>query len=76
MKNIDIEILENQIENLKDDLWCVHHYLSMNDIPRVNEKGETYSIVGRIHLLETRIKREYSERETELMRQLLPENNV
>jgi hypothetical protein len=64
-----IELLENKIKNLKDDIWCVQHYLSMKDIPTENEKGETYSIVGRINLLETRMKKEFSERETELMRE-------
>ena len=41
----------------------------MKDIPTTNEKGETYSIVGRINLLETRMKKEFSERETELTKE-------
>lgn len=57
-----IELLENKIENLKDDLHTVHHYLSLRDIPVKDDNGNTYSIVGRINLLEQKLVKEYSEK--------------
>jgi hypothetical protein len=57
-----IELLENKIENLNDDLYCVHHYLTQKGIPTKDDNGNTYSIVGRINLLENKLVKEYSEK--------------
>ena len=47
-----MDIKDNQIMLLKEDLECVHLYLDTLDMPRVDEKGEQYSIVGRIKQLQ------------------------
>ena len=48
-----MDIKDNQIMLLKEDLECVHLYLDDKEAPRQDDKGETYSIVGRIKQLET-----------------------
>lgn len=48
MENINVNI----IKNLQDDMWCIHKYLDSRIIPRRDECGEEYSVVGRIKQLE------------------------
>ena len=48
VKQSDMDIKENQIELLKEDLEVVHMYLDDLGLPRKDDSGETYSIVGRI----------------------------
>jgi hypothetical protein len=43
-----INRLKNEIELLKEDLECVHMFLDDFNVPRKDENGEEYSIVGRI----------------------------
>jgi hypothetical protein len=56
----EYDIKDNQIMLLKEDLECVHMYLDDLELPRIDNKGEAYSIVGRIKRLEERM---YSEEE-------------
>jgi hypothetical protein len=67
-KNINMDIKDNQIILLKEDLECVHLYLDDKEVPRQDDKGETYSIVGRIKQLENRMIKESSDLETEYLR--------
>lgn len=48
MENINVNI----INNLQDDMWCIHEYLDSRKISRIDECGEEYSVVGRIKQLE------------------------
>jgi len=43
-----INRLKNEIELLNEDLECVHIFLDDCDVPRKDENGEEYSIVGRL----------------------------
>lgn len=52
IKQSDLDIKDNQIELLKEDLEVVHMYLDGLLLPRKDENGETYSIVGRIKQFE------------------------
>ena len=63
-----MDIKDNQIMLLKEDLECVHLYLDDKKVPRQDNKGETYSIVGRIKQLESRMIKEFSDLETEYLR--------
>jgi len=45
-------IKNNQIELLKEDFECIHIYLDDINIPRQDESGELYSLVGRVKYLE------------------------
>jgi hypothetical protein len=51
----EYDIKDNQIMLLKEDLECVHMYLDDLELPRIDNKGEAYSIVGRIKRLEERM---------------------
>jgi len=51
-KKSNDSIKDNKIEQLQEDIECVHMYLDDKKIPREDENGETYSIVGRIKRLE------------------------
>lgn len=62
-------MLYNRITLLEEKIEGVHMYLDCKDIPRKNENGEAYSIVGRINLLETKLLKDFSERETELLQE-------
>ena len=57
-----IELLEQKIENLKEELFCVQHYLTQMNVPTKDNNGNTYSIVGRIYLLEELTKKQHSEK--------------
>ena len=48
-----MDIKDNKIMLLNEDLECVHLYLDDKGVPRQDDEGETYSIVGRIKQLET-----------------------
>lgn len=61
-------MLKNRIFLLEEEKEGVHIYLDCKGIPRKNEDGEVYSIVGRINLLETKLLKDFSERETELLK--------
>jgi hypothetical protein len=52
IKKSDLDIRDNQIELLKEDLEVVHMYLDDLLLPRKDDNGETYSIVGRIQQFE------------------------
>ena len=67
-KNRNMDIKDNQIMLLKEDLECVHLYLDDKKVPRQDSKGETYSIVGRIKQLESRMIKKSSDLETEYLR--------
>ena len=67
-KNRNMDIKDNQIMLLKEDLECVHLYLDDKKVPRQDNNGETYSIVGRIKQLESRMIKESSDLETEYLR--------
>jgi len=56
----EYDIKGNQIMLLKEDIECVHMYLDDLELPRSDNKGEEYSIVGRVKRLEERM---YSEEE-------------
>jgi hypothetical protein len=45
-----VQMLHNKIELLEEDIECVHMFLDDKDIPRYEEPGAEYSIVGRIKL--------------------------
>ena len=47
-----MDIKDNKIMLLKEDLECVHLYLDDKGLPRQDDEGEEYSIVGRIKQLE------------------------
>ena len=42
---------ENHIENLKEDIECVHLWLDKQNVPRMNKDNQLYSIIGRIQQL-------------------------
>lgn len=52
------DIKDNKIMLLQEDLECVNMYLDDLKLPRTDDKGNKYSIVGRIKRLEERM---YSE---------------
>ena len=52
------------IKSLKEDLGCVHMYLDDIEVPRTDDKGEPYSIVGRIKALELKQAKALSELES------------
>lgn len=60
----DYDIKDNQIMLLKEDLECVHMYLDDLELSRSDNKGEEYSIVGRVKRLEERL---YSEVKIDLL---------
>jgi hypothetical protein len=51
-------IKDNKIELLEEDITCVHKYLDTLHLPRTDDKGETYSIVGRIFILQRILQEE------------------
>lgn len=59
-----MDIKDNQISLLEENLDCVHMYLDTLNISRTDDKNETYSIVGRIKLLEKRHLKEMSKLES------------
>jgi hypothetical protein len=64
------EIKDNIINLLEEDLWCVHKYLDDLELPRTDDNGETYSIVGRIKRLEKKYLMEMSELETKYLSEI------
>jgi hypothetical protein len=48
---INEDLKDNKIELLKEDLECVHLHLDDLKVPRKDESGKDYSIVGRIDKL-------------------------
>ena len=44
-------MLRNKAELLQEDIDCVHMWLDDKKIPRSDDIGRTYSIVGRIAIL-------------------------
>jgi len=69
-----MDIKDNQIMLLKEDLECVHLYLDDKKVPRQDSKGKTYSIVGRIKQLESRMIKDASDVETYYLRRNLSKN--
>lgn len=51
-KNIQTDIKDNKIMLLEEDIECVHKYLDDLHVPRKDESGNAYSIVGRIKVLQ------------------------
>jgi len=76
-----LDIKDNVIELLKEDLECVHMYLDDIQVPRTDDKGEPYSIVGRIKELELKQTKALSELESSYLQfgneivKLLDEND-
>jgi hypothetical protein len=58
VKQADLDIRDNKIELLEEDLEVVHIYLDSLNVPREDDSGEKYSIVGRIkkNLMEIQVK--------------------
>jgi hypothetical protein len=60
----DYDIKDNKIMLLEEDLECVNMYLDDLKLPRTDDKGNEYSIVGRIKILQQeQDKKMYSEGE-------------
>jgi len=68
IKQSDLDIRDNQIELLREDLESVHMYLDTQGVPRKDEMGEVYSIVGRIKQTEKRFFRTLSEIESSYLK--------
>lgn len=51
----EYDIKDNKIMLLEEDLECVNMYLDDLKLPRTDDKGNKYSIVGRIKRLEERM---------------------
>lgn len=64
IKQSDLDIRDNQIELLKEDLEVVHMYLDDLLLPRKDDNGETYSIVGRIKQFEKNMVEQVSNLES------------
>lgn len=65
-----LQMVRNQLELAKDDIWCVHKYLDEQGIPRISVEGKTFSIVGRIEWMKNRILKEMSEMENEYLKKI------
>lgn len=50
-QKIKNKTLENVIELLEEDIECINMFLDNQNIPRSNNNGEKYSIIGRIAIL-------------------------
>jgi hypothetical protein len=61
------EMLENKIQLLEEDIWCVHKYLDDLKIPKADSNNQPYSIVGRIRCLEQKFLVEMSNLETSFL---------
>ncbi len=59
---------QNKIELLQEDIACVHKYLDSKKIPKIDENGKTYSLIGRIKLLESKLIKDASEVETNYLK--------
>ena len=57
-------IMENKIQLLQEDIECVHIYLDDKQVPRKDDNGREYSIVGRIKRLEANFQKQLSELES------------
>ena len=64
IKQSDIDIKDNQIMLLKEDLEVVHMYLDGLLVPRKDDNGEIYSIVGRIKQFEHEMVKQISNLES------------
>jgi len=64
IKQSDLDIKDNQIMLLKEDLEVVHMYLDGLLVPRKDDNGETYSIVGRIKQFEHEMVKQISNLES------------
>lgn len=58
------DILKCKIDLLDENIACVHQYLDKKNIPRKDEKGHVYSIIGRIKKMELEFMRSLSDLET------------
>lgn len=58
------ETIKNMVELLKENIECVHMYLDDKQVPRQNDNGIEYSIVGRIKILEASFHKQLSELES------------
>ena len=68
IKQSDLDIKDNRIMLLEEDLESVHMYLDTQGVPRKDETGEVYSIVGRIKQMEKRFFRTLSEIESSYLK--------
>ena len=64
IKQSDLDIKDNQIMLLKEDLEVVHMYLDGLLVPRKDDNGEIYSIVGRIKQFEREMVKQISNLES------------
>lgn len=69
------DIRDNKINLLEEDLECVHLYLDDINIPRKDDKGQVYSIVGRIKELGMKWMMKISEIESEYLSKQQPTND-
>jgi len=58
---------QNTIMLLEEDIECVHKCLDDEEIPRVDDKGEEYSVWGRIYRLKEKIYKVGSDAESAAM---------
>lgn len=68
IKQSDLDIKDNRIMLLEEDLESVRMYLDTQGVPRKDETGEVYSIVGRIKQMEKRFFRTLSEIESSYLK--------
>lgn len=58
------EMLKNLLYNLQQDIECTHKYLDEKQVPRQDDNGKEYSIIGRIDRLEASFYKQLSELES------------
>lgn len=56
--------MNNKIKLLQEDIECIHMYLDDKQVPRKDDNGTQYSIVGRIKRLEATFQKQLSELES------------
>jgi hypothetical protein len=54
----EYSIKDNKIELLEEDIFCIHKYLDTLLLPRVDDSNNSYSIVGRIKILQKILQEE------------------
>ncbi len=60
----------SEVELLEERIWGIHNYLNIKGVPRVDPDGNPYSVVGRLFLFEQKLKKEFLDRETELLKSI------
>lgn len=60
--------MDDQLRLIKEDIWCFNHHLDTLGIPRADDRGNQYSIVGRVKLLEKQHLKTLSELESHYLK--------